>query len=136
MLAAHLSRVTCYSSTGLCFAAGSCCCWPLPGGSRQLLSVKDGLSFPLVFCDIRNLLAWNPSQGEQAELRSSGKAAQRKSLFPWRAVSSCYCVYNMPNMLLSSATRSLLCWMLSPAPKLLGCRNPTARGWKQEELLP
>lgn len=85
VLAAHLSRVICYSSMGLYSTAASHHCWPLPGWSRQLLLVKAALSFPLVFCNIKNTAAWIPSQGEQAELCSAGKVAQRKSLFPWRA---------------------------------------------------
>lgn len=80
VLAAHLSRVICYSSMGLCFTAAWHHCWPLPRGSRWLLSVKDARSFLLAFCNIKNTVAWRPSQGEQAELHS----AQRKSLFPWR----------------------------------------------------
>lgn len=85
VLAAHLSRVICYPSMGLCSTAASHHCWPLPGWSRQLLLVKAALSFPLVFCNIENTVAWSPSQGEQAEVCSAGKVAQRKSLFPWRA---------------------------------------------------
>lgn len=53
-------------------------CWPMR--SRWLLSVKDARGFLLASCNIKNIVAWTPSQGEQAELHS----AQRKSLFPWR----------------------------------------------------
>lgn len=38
----------------LCFTAAWHHCWPLPGGSRWLLSVKDARSFLLAFCNIRN----------------------------------------------------------------------------------
>lgn len=68
--------------------------------------------------------------------RLSSTLLRENHSFPGGAVSSYCCVYNMPNVLLSSATRYLLYWMMNPAVKLLGYRNPTARGWKQEEFLP
>lgn len=111
---------------GLCFTAAWHHCWPLPGGAG------DSSQWRMLgaFC-------W-PSATSKPLLHGAQARGSRLSTTLLRGgAGSSYCyVHNMPNVLLSSATRSLLCWMMDPAVKLLGYRNPTARGWKQENSCP
>lgn len=122
----------CYSSMGLCFTAAWHHCWPLPGGAGDSSQWRMLGASCWPSATSKPLLHGAQARGS----RLSSALLRENHSFPGGAGSSYCCVYNMPNVLLSSATRFLLCWMVDPAVKLLGYRNPTDRGWKQENSCP